>query len=101
METGLWFDYLGTARQKGAETDKLNLTLPRHISTLPLQDVEQKSNPLTFLSEVGWPLTATSCRTRLAALGIAKIGPLNMELDWLKKSQGSAFNRQTSLDHSP
>lgn len=28
----------------------------------------------------------------------AKIGHLNMELDWLKKSQGSAFKRKTDLD---
>ena len=31
----------------------------------------------------------------------AKIGQLNMELDWLKKSQGSAFKRKTALDKSP
>jgi Transposase. len=31
----------------------------------------------------------------------AKIGQLNMELDWLKKSQGSAFKRKTGLDRSP
>ena len=28
----------------------------------------------------------------------AKIGHLNMELDWLKKSQGSTFKRKTDLD---
>jgi transposase-like protein len=31
----------------------------------------------------------------------AKIGQLNMELDWLKKSQGSVFKRKTGLDRSP
>jgi len=30
----------------------------------------------------------------------AKIGQLNMELDWLKKSQGSVFKRKTELDRS-
>jgi len=31
----------------------------------------------------------------------AKIGQLNMELDWLKKSQGSIFKRKTELDRPP
>ena len=34
METGLWQGYLGTVGRKGRTTDKLNLLLPRHISTL-------------------------------------------------------------------
>jgi hypothetical protein len=35
VETGLRFRLLGHRQTKGAETDKQNLTLPRHISTLP------------------------------------------------------------------
>jgi len=35
VETGLWFPLLGHRQTKEAATDKQNLLLPRHISTLP------------------------------------------------------------------
>jgi len=44
VETGLRFVLLGHRQTKGAETDKQNLMLPRHISTLPIADSRQFEN---------------------------------------------------------